>query len=639
MRRLSIAALLLGSLVHAAVARAQEFRQTNLVSDVSGLALHTDTHLANPWGLVPGPTGVFWTSNNGTGTSALYQPDGTALSLVVTIPGGGNTGVVLASASDSSFRIPSADTTARAIFVFVTENGTVAAWSPLVDVNNAIQVASVDGAGYTGAAIGGTAAEPRLFAANFAQGRIDVFDRDFHTVTTSGSFADPNLPDGYSPFNVADIDGELYVAFAQQDPTSHDEVKGAGLGIVSVFDFDGHFLRRFTTGGDLNAPWAIVRAPSGFASVGGDVLVGNFGDGRIHAFDASGVSRGALLDTLGNPLSIDGLWGLHFGLAVSGTDVAQRLYFAAGIQDEAHGLFGYLSAFRSGGGGGGGGGEVCANDSRGVGFWRHLCGGPSHAGDGGDEGGDGGHGHGEGNGQDGRSGHGHGHRPVVSPDSLDALFACIGSAGAPNAFGGDGCFSAGCELLQQVGRRTAREQAAQELLTLRLNLCSGLVCDSTLVSCGDHSTGLTVGDLADSMDVLLCTDGASDSDLRRLTGLLACANESGDDDEEGDDDSGRLQSGRHLDCHTVGASPVHLGGSTAVEFAVTAGEPQTVRLRIYDALGRLVAQPLRGSFVIGTASVRWDGRDQHGALVTPGSYFYRATSGTNVASGKFVVIR
>lgn len=641
MRRLPLAALLLGSLTFAAAARAQEFRQTNLVSDVSGLALHTDTHLANPWGLVPGPSGVFWTSNNGSGTSTLYQPDGTALSLVVTIPGGGNTGVVLAAASDSSFRIPSDDSTARAIFVFVTQGGTVAAWSPLVDANNAIQVATVAGAGYTGAAIGGTQAEPRLFAANFAQGRIDVFDRDFHTVSPSGTFTDPNLPDGYFPFNVANVDGELYVAYVQQDPNTHDEVKGVGLGIVSVFDFNGNFLRRFTTGGDLNAPWAIVRAPAGFGSFGGDVLVGNFGDGRIHAFDGSGASRGALLDTLGNPLAIDGLWGLHFGLAVSGGDVAQRLYFAAGIQDESHGLFGFLSAFTSGGGGGGG--EVCENDSRGVGFWRHLCGGPSHAGghgdgNGGGEGDDGGHGHGEDAGRDGQSGHGRGHDPVVSPDSLDALFACIGSAGGPNPFGGDGCFTAGCELLRKVGRRTAREQAAQQLLTLRLNLCSGLVCDSALVTCDDHATGLTVGDVADSMDVLLCSDGASDADLRRITGLLACANGSGDD-EEGDDDSGRLPSQRRLDVHTIGASPVRLGGSTALEFSVTAGEPQVVRLRIYDALGRLVAQPLRGSFVVGTASVKWDGRDEHGALVTPGSYFYRATSGANVASGKFVVIR
>ena len=646
MRRPSTAALLLGFLAFAAAAQAQEFRQTNLVSDVSGLALHTDSHLVNPWGLVPGPSGVFWTSNNGTGTSTLDQPDGTPLSLVVTIPGGGNTGVVLAAASDSSFRIPSGDSTARAVFIFVTEDGTVAAWSPLVDATNAIQVADVDGAHYTGAAIGGTQSEPRLYAANFAARRIDVFDRNFAVVTPPGSFTDPGLPDGYAPFNVANVNGELFVAYAQVDPSTHEEMAGPGLGIVSVFDSNGVFLRRFTTGGSLNAPWAVVQAPPGFGPFGGSILVGNFGDGRIDAFDSGGSFQGALLDTLGNPLSISGLWGLHFGLPVSGAGVAQRLYFAAGIEDESHGLFGFLSEFSGGGGGGGGGGgEVCANDSRGVGFWRHLCGGPSHpGGNGGGNGhghGDGEDGHGHGNGHDDQSGgRGHGHDPAVSPDSLDALFACIGSAGAPNAFGSGGCFTAGCDLLQKVGKRTVREDAAQELLTLRLNLCSGLVCDSAIVACGDRSAGLTVGDVADSMDVLLCTEGASDADLRALTGLLACANEAGDDDEEGDDDSGRLQSQRKLDVHTIGASPVHLGGgSSLVEFAVTAAEPQVVRLRVYDALGRLVAEPLRGSFVIGTASVKWDGRDQRGALVTPGSYFYRATSGTSTATGKFVVIR
>jgi uncharacterized protein (TIGR03118 family) len=646
MRRTSITALLLGcTLALAATAGAQEFRQTNLVSDVSGLALFTDSHLVNPWGLVPGATGVFWASNNGTGTSTLYDADGTPHPLVVTIPGGGNTGVVLAAASDSSFRIPSADTSARAVFLFVTENGTVAAWSPLVDMNNAIEVASVDGAVYTGAAIGGTQPEPRLYAANFAQGRIDVFDRDFDLVTPAGDFTDPDLPEGYAPFNIANVDGQLYVAYAQIDPSTHDEVAGPGLGIVAVFDFNGTFLRRFATGGSLNAPWAIVRAPAGFGPFGGSLLVGNFGDGHIDAFDvASGSFQGALLDTLGNPLAIDGLWGLHFGLPVSGGGIDQRLYFAAGIDDETHGLFGFLSEFTGGGGGGGGGGgEVCENDSRGVGFWRHLCGGPSHPGNGGDPGsgpGDDGRGHGPGgpgNGHDGQTGDGPGHSPFVSPDSLDALFACIGSADAPNAFGSAGCFTAGCDLLQEVGRRTAREQAAQQLLTLRLNLCSGLVCEGSLVTCGDHE--LTVGEIADSMDVLLCTQDASDSDLRQLTGLLACASDGQGDDGEDDEDSGRFSAQRRLDVHTVGASPIHLGGSSLVEFAVTATEPQMVRLRVYDALGRLVAEPLSGSFVIGTTSVKWDGRDQHGALVTPGSYFYRATSGASSSSGKLVVIR
>ena len=186
MKLAAVAALLLASMMlTSAPAGAQRYKQVNLVSDLSGQALHTDTHLVNPWGLVVGPTGVFWVSNNGTATSTLYDPDGTIRSLVVAIPNGAPTGIVLAAATDSSFRIPSADSTARAIFIFVTEAGTVAAWNPLVDATNAIQVASLTNSKYTGAAIAGATATPHLYVANFHAGTIDVYDRDFHKVTLS----------------------------------------------------------------------------------------------------------------------------------------------------------------------------------------------------------------------------------------------------------------------------------------------------------------------------------------------------------------------------------------------------------------------------------------------------------------------
>ena len=342
MKLAAVAALLLASMMlSSAPAHAQRYKQVNLVSDLSGQALHTDTHLVNPWGLVPGPTGVFWVSNNGTATSTLYDPDGTIHSLVVAIPNGAPTGIVLASASDSSFRIPSADSTARAIFIFVTESGTVAAWNPLVDATNAIQVASLTNSKYTGAAIAGAAATPHLYAANFHAGTIDVYDRDFHKVTLSGHFVDPTLPANYTPFNVANIGGQLYVAYAQTADFD-DETQGAGLGLVDVFDVNGNFIKRLTTGGSLNAPWAIIKAPSSFGVFGGDLLVGNLGDGHINAFNAStGAFVGALQDSTGAPLSIEALWGLSFGAAASGATVAGRLYFAAGIQAETHGLFGF----------------------------------------------------------------------------------------------------------------------------------------------------------------------------------------------------------------------------------------------------------------------------------------------------------
>jgi len=640
MRPATLATLLFATVVFSGVAQAQQFRQVNLVSDSPGLALRTDANLVNPWGLVPGASGVFWASNNGTGTSTLYDPDGTPHALVVHIPNGENTGVVAPAASDSAFRIPSGDSTARAVFIFVTEGGNIAAWSPLVDLNNAITVASNGDAVYKGAALGGTQSAPRLYVADFAGGTIDVFDRDFAHVATAGTFTDPGLPDGFSPFNVANVDGQIFVAYAQRDPATNDEVAGPGLGYVSVFDQDGNFVRRFASQGTLDAPWGIVRAPAGFGSVGGALLVGNFGDGHIDAFDfGSGSFIATLLDTTGNPLSIDGLWGLHFGLPVSGAAVAQRLYFAAGLDDEHHGLFGYLSAFSAGGPPPPPPPPVCVNDSKGIGQWRKLCGGPSHPGHGDDQGEDDGHGHGQGDDDGGDHGHGHGggHGPGVPSDSLDALFACISSAGAPNAFGGSGCFTAGCDLLRKVGRRTDRERGAQELLTLDLNVCSGLVCSDLVLTCSGATPGMTVGDLADSLDLVLCS-GTSGSRLHALTELAACVNGGGEDDEESGDDDGGLHQAK-LDVHTVGASPIHVGSSSQVEFSVTATEPAMVRIRVYDALGRLVAEPLRGSFVIGTTSVRWDGRNQNGALVTPGNYFFRATSGNGTASGKIVVIR
>jgi len=669
----------LASVLTSEAALAQRFSQVNLVSDVSGLALNTDANLRNPWGLVPSSSGVFWASNNGSSTSTLYNPDGSARPLIVTIPGGAPTGVVFASPTDSSFRIVSGDSTARAGFIFVTQLGTVAAWNPNVDMTHAIQVASTDGAVYTGAAIAGAADTPHLYAANFAQARIDVFDRDFHLVSLSGNFTDPNLPTDYAPFNIANVGGQLYVAYAQVDPNTHEEMAGPGLGFVSEFNTDGTFVRRFTSNGELNAPWAIVQAPAGFGPFGGSVLVGNFGNGWINAFDpASGSFQGSLQDTLGNPLAISGLWGLHFGAPASGTEVAQRLYFNAGIEDEAHGLFGYLSAFTEGGGPGPG--PTCDNDSKGLGFWKHQCpndhghgNGHGHGhgdGEGGDdqgedEGGGGGHGHGHGlifghglgfadgdHGDGEHDGDGHGNGHGLPADSLESLFACVTSASAPNAFGEGGCFTAGCELLRKTAHRTDRERAAQQLLVTRLNLCAGLVCDSLHIVCSEHEGDgededddkgalpvLTVGEVADSLDALLCEDGHS-STIRSLGKLLACVNDSDDEDDDdgGEHDGDHSLIARKIEVRRLGVHPTPLS-LVPVQFAVTVSEPVMARLRIYDAMGRLVAEPMQNSFVIGTKSVNWDGRNLHGDLVAPGNYFYRATAGSDWSSGRIVIIR
>ncbi len=652
MRRAGLAVLfLVAALTPATPALAQQrFSQSNLVSDVGGLALYTDANLVNPWGLVPGNSGVFWSANNESGTSTLYNADGTLRSLVVTIPGGKPTGIVATSATGSSFRIPSADTTGRAAFIFVTQNGTVAAWSPSVNPTAAIQVAARTGAVYTGAALGGTVANPRLYAANFAGGSIDVYDRDFVLVSTSGNFVDPGLPSGCAPFNISTVDNQLYVSYAQVDPSTQDEVAGAGLGYVSVFDFNGSLVRRFASQGTLNAPWAVVRAPSGFGDFGGSLLVGNFGDGRINAFNfTTGAFQATLQDTLGNPLVLEGLWGLHFALPVSGPDVGQHLYFNAGIEDETHGLFGYLSEFNVAGQ------PICDNDPKGVGYWRHQCGGPGDRdGDGDDDHGDGrnkrgdkdkgkGKGHGNGLGKGlGRYDNGHGHipRPEVPSDSLQTLLACLSSASAPNVFGATGCFIASCELLQKVGKRNVRDLAVQQLLTGRLNLCSGRLCEGLVINCstGAELAGMTAGALADSMDVALC-GGASDARLRALTNALACVNESSERDGDDDgDDASEHGAGPTIGVTPVGGNPARLS-SGAILFSVNAAEPAVVQMRIYDAQGRLVAEPLHSTLVNGSVGVSWNGRNQDGRIVTPGNYFYRAISGAGSSSGRIVIIR
>jgi uncharacterized protein (TIGR03118 family) len=634
MRPASLATLLaaatLVTLSHTAIA--QRYSEVDLISDIAGRAARLDTNLVNPWGVAPGGSGTFWVSDNGKGVSTLYQPDGAISGLVVSIPGGPPTGVVFASPADSAFTIPSADTTARAIFIFVTEEGTIAAWSPTLTPTAAIEVAATPEAIYLGVALGGTGDGSRLYAANFHTGAIDIFNRHFQAVTIAGSFVDPGLPAGYGPFNIANIDGQLYVAYAQQDANHEDEVPGPGLGIVDVFDLNGTFVRRLiSNGGALNAPWAIVKAPPAFGAFGGDFLVGNFGDGMINAFDSNGAFVGAVQDTFGNPRVIPGLWGLSFGRLASGPEVANRLYFAAGIADETHGLFGYLAPFRAAppppppppvacGGG----------EPHGVGFWRHLCGGPA----------EGSRGKSEEHVGDNRRGLDH-----TPPDSLQALFGCISEAS--HTFGSSGCFTAGCDLLARHGRMETRDRLAQKFLTLLLNRCSGRICDTVTVHCededGDDDGGggiqspHTVGDIIAFVDENLCA-GTNLAEVRRL---LGCANESEGDDDDDDDDaivSNNSFSRGKISVQPIGSNPYKIAGAIGARFAISTPTASVVRLRIYDTAGRLIAEPLRDGTVSGLTIVRWDGRDTRGALVAPGTYFYRATTGEAAANGRLIVI-
>jgi uncharacterized protein (TIGR03118 family) len=333
---------------HAAVA-AGFYHQTNLVSDQPGVALILDPNLVNPWGISQSLTGAaFWVANNVTGTSTLYTGDvnGSAFvknPLVVTIPGGSPTGTVFNSSAD--FVVSSGASSGRSLFLFASQTGIVSGWNPGVPPpapSTHAQIGSTADAVYTGLAIGQVGTANFLYAADFEHGKIDVYDKNFGLVQLDGSFSDPNIPNSYSPFNIQNLGGNLYVAYAQQSHKDPDEETDHGSGFVDKFDTSGHLLQRLILGNHLNAPWGLALAPGNFGQFSDALLVGNFGNGHIQAFDpASGKFLGQLKDESGRPIVIDGLWAIIFGNGVTAGDT-NALYFAAGPDDETHGLFGSL---------------------------------------------------------------------------------------------------------------------------------------------------------------------------------------------------------------------------------------------------------------------------------------------------------
>ena len=325
--------------------RAQSFRQKNLISDIAGVARITDPNLVNPWGMAAGPTTPLWVSDNGTDVSTLYTGGvrgsiPAITPLVVKIPGGAPTGVVF-NPTDG-FVLTNGSASAPARFIFDSEAGQITAWSPMVPpMTEAQSKVTTPGAIYKGLALATSSKGPAIYAADFHNARIDVFGTDFTPLTLAGSFTDSGLPAGYAPFNIQELGGKLYVAYAKQDAAAEDEEAGAGLGFVDVYDTDGNLLKRLISQGDLNAPWGLAIAPRHFGGFGGDLLVGNFGDGALNAYDAeSGDFEGQLTNEDGNPIVIDGLWALRFGNGTIGTP--KTLLFTAGIGDEEHGLFGEI---------------------------------------------------------------------------------------------------------------------------------------------------------------------------------------------------------------------------------------------------------------------------------------------------------
>lgn len=327
------------------------YKQTNLVSDIPGFAQIEDPLLVNPWGVAFSATSPFWVSNNGTNTATLYGGDVggspfTKNPLNVTIPGAFPPGAlptgVVFNGSATDFSFTGGGTTGPARFIFAGINGTITAWKG--GLTSAVVVASKPFPAnvYTGLAIGNNGTANFLYAANFAQKKIDVYDKNFASTTLAGSFTDAGIPADFSPFNIQNLGGKLYVEYAKVDPATGDDLPGPGNGYVSVFDTNGNFLNRLVSNGPLNSPWGVTIAPAGFGAFPGALLVGNFGDGRINAFNpTTGAFLGTLNNEAGNPVEIENLWAINFGNGAGAGDTG-TLYFAAGYDDEHHGLFGSL---------------------------------------------------------------------------------------------------------------------------------------------------------------------------------------------------------------------------------------------------------------------------------------------------------
>jgi uncharacterized protein (TIGR03118 family) len=336
------------------------YRQINLVSDQAGKAPLMDPDLVNAWGLAasPGtnakPGSPLWVADNGSDKATLYAAGSTAntvskVPLTVNVTGAAPTGQVFNADPNAFIVSDSHGNSGPSLFLFDTENGTIDGWAPNVNPNGTnpstvTEVARDNGANavYKGLAEATVSGKSFLYATNFRSGRVEAYDSTFTPVEMpDGLFVDPGLPAGYGPFGIAEIKGMLYVTFAKQDATLHDDVAGPGHGFVDIFTNTGAFVRRLVTRGALNSPWGLALAPRSFGMFGGDLLVGNFGNGTINVYNAkNGASLGQLRRHNGLPIVIDGLWGLRFGNGNAAK--TNELVFSAGPNEESHGLLGKI---------------------------------------------------------------------------------------------------------------------------------------------------------------------------------------------------------------------------------------------------------------------------------------------------------
>jgi uncharacterized protein (TIGR03118 family) len=318
-----------------------------LVSDGGAAAeASTDPSLVNGWGLSAGPTTPWWVSDNGTNVSTLYSGTGAKTPLTVSVPGG-PTGTVFNS-STTDFSVSQGGASGAARFLFSTEGGAILGWTPSVNATVALVGADRSnlGAVYKGLAT----ANDRLYATDFHNGRVDVFDASFSLINTPGGFRDPMIAKGFAPFGIQALGGNIFVTYAKQDAAAHDDVPLPGQAYVDEFTPDGQLVAHVVNSGKknapLNAPWGLALAPADFGAFGGDLLVGNFGNGRVSAYTQRGtkwVYKGQLRAADGTPIALDGLWAIAFGNG-SAAGPTNTLYFASGPAAEKHGLFGSITA-------------------------------------------------------------------------------------------------------------------------------------------------------------------------------------------------------------------------------------------------------------------------------------------------------
>jgi len=359
----ALAAGALGAAPAGASAHIGGYRQINLVSDQVGRAHLHDSDLVNAWGLAasPGtnaaPGSPLWSADNGTDKATLYQGASatsvTKVPLVVNITGAAPTGQVFNSDPNAFVVRDNHGNSGPALFIFATENGTIDGWASNVNAQGSnpstrTEVGRNNGANavYKGLAVAQVNGKSFLYATNFRSGRVEAYDSTFTPVEMPGGlFVDPSLPAGYGPFGIAEIKGKLYVTFAQQGATLEDDVAGPGHGFVDVFTNTGAFVRRLVTRGALNSPWGLALAPRSFGRFGGDLLVGNFGNGLINVYNpTNGASLGRLRHSNGLPIEIDGLWALMFGNGSAAK--TGELVFSAGPSEESHGLLGKIVVAR-----------------------------------------------------------------------------------------------------------------------------------------------------------------------------------------------------------------------------------------------------------------------------------------------------